>query len=328
MPRNGSGTFSYTPSTWYPAVDGVTATADDWNDDIADDIATALTGSVSADGQTPMTGNLDMGNNRVVDMAAAVAITDAANANDVQSGRLCYLTSVSGVDTITASLTGFTAYAAGQTFRFPVAGANTGAVTLNINAVGAKAITKNGTVALAAGDIVASSVIEVIYDGTQFQLVGARSYVLGTVAASTSGSSIDFTGIPPWAKKVTINFAGVSTNGTANPVVQIGDAGGLEPSSYVGSSAGGTNGVSPGVVGFTTGFGIASALAANVFSGSITVSLVDPATNTWVASGVLSTSTAFITTAGSKSLSGVLDRISLVTTDTFDAGKVNIDYEG
>ncbi|TSP11431.1 hypothetical protein [Cupriavidus campinensis] len=87
-------------------------------------------------------------------------------------GSAFLLGSVSGTDTITATCpVPFTAYVAGQTFRFVAAGANTtNAVTLNVNGLGAKSITKFGTTALIPGDIAAGSVVQVTYDGTQFQI--------------------------------------------------------------------------------------------------------------------------------------------------------------
>lgn len=194
MPRNGSGTFNFITNTAYPAVNGVTLLSADWNTFQAD-VGAALTGSVASDGQTTMTGNLKLGNNRATSMAAAAAITDGANANDVQSGRLVFLTGVAGTNTITASLTGFTAYAAGNGFRFVAAGTNTGATTLNINAVGAKSITKSGLSPLVAGDIVSGGTYEVVYDGTQFQLVTdtrpPKGYISG-LTLSTAGSSTTF----------------------------------------------------------------------------------------------------------------------------------------
>lgn len=78
MPRNGSGTYSLPVNSWFPAVNGVTATSSDWNN-TAQDIQAALTQSVSSDGQTPMTGNLPMGNNKITGLAAGTANTDAAN---------------------------------------------------------------------------------------------------------------------------------------------------------------------------------------------------------------------------------------------------------
>jgi hypothetical protein len=85
-------------------------------------------------------------------------------------------------------------YAAGQTFRFTSAGANTGAVTLNVNGLGVKSVTKNGATALAAGDIPASAVVTVTYDGARFQLSSIASAV-EFVSRQTVGavSAIDFT---------------------------------------------------------------------------------------------------------------------------------------
>ena len=52
-----------------------------------------------------------------------------------------------------------------------------------------------------------------VYDGLQ----------RGTAVASTSGTSVDFTSIPSWVKRITVMFNGVSTSGTSNPLVQLGD---------------------------------------------------------------------------------------------------------
>ena len=100
--------------------------------------------------------------------------------DNVGSGELFgtsqFLASVSGTDTITALVTSpnFTAYAAGQTFNFVAAGTNTTtSVTLNLNGLGARTVTKEGTLALAAGDILAGQVITVVYDGTRFQITNA-----------------------------------------------------------------------------------------------------------------------------------------------------------
>ena len=89
----------------------------------------------------------------------------------MQNSTSVTLSSVAGTNTITGSLTpALTAYVAGQTFRFTAAGDNTGPATININGLGAKAITKSGTTALTLGDIVSGAVVQVTYDGTNFQL--------------------------------------------------------------------------------------------------------------------------------------------------------------
>jgi len=104
------------------------------------------------------------------------------------------LTSVSGSDTITATVTSpnFTAYAAGQMFSFVAAGANTtSAVTLNLNGLGAKALTKQGTNPLSAGDIQAGQIVLVEYDGTRFQFVNYSYVPVGTGLAQNNNRVIN-----------------------------------------------------------------------------------------------------------------------------------------
>lgn len=97
---------------------------------------------------------------------------------------------VSGTDTLTATPSpAITAYTA-RIYTFISAGANTTTtVTLNLNGLGAKNITKNGTTPLAIGDIPAGVACQVIYDGTRFQLVAVPKAVsLGTAAALNVGT--------------------------------------------------------------------------------------------------------------------------------------------
>ena len=169
MSRDGSG--NYVLPAGNPVTTGTTI-ASTWANGTLTDVGTALTQSIAKDGQTVPTANLPMGGFKHTGVANASARTDYAAYGQVQDSGSQYLTGVAGADTITASVTGLAAYATGQTFRLVSAGANTGAVTLNINALGAKAVTKTGTTALAAGDIPSGAVVEVVYDGTQFQMLG------------------------------------------------------------------------------------------------------------------------------------------------------------
>jgi hypothetical protein len=158
----------------------------------------------------------------------------------------------------------------------------------------------------------------------------ARNLVLGT-EVSASGTSVDFTGIPSWVKRISIAFSDISTNGTDHLLVQLGDSGGVETSGYLGASSSSPNGASPNAANFLTGFGIYSAAAANVFQGVIVLSLAN-STNKWVASGIFGRSDGGVTvsTAGVKSLSATLDRVRITTSggaNTFDAGSLNILYE-
>lgn len=149
---------------------------------------------------------------------------------------------------------------------------------------------------------------------------------LGTYT-SLSGTSVDFTGIPSTATVVIISITGASSNGTSYPLFQLGDSGGIETSGYLGAV-----GPESRLTNFTTGFiAIPYANAANLYNGSITLTLMNAATNMWAASGNISSSNtaagAFL--SGTKALSATLDRVRFTFvngTDTFDAGSINIAY--
>src|SRR5690606_32240364 len=121
-----------------------------------------------------------------------------------------------------------------------------------------------------------------LWYGPRRAATGYAGITLGTAVASTSGTSIDFTGIPSWAKRVTVNFSGVSLSGTAFPLIQIGDSGGVETSGYVAAASRSADGASPNVSGFTTGFGIRSNDAARTLGGSMMLALVSG--TTWASS--------------------------------------------
>jgi hypothetical protein len=150
-----------------------------------------------------------------------------------------------------------------------------------------------------------------------------------TDQATTSGTSKDFTGIPAWVKKITVMFSGVSTNGTSNLLVQIGDSGGIETTAYQ-SGIGSIVTTSAATASSTAGYLIGGASASNQAIGHYTFTNVTG--NSWVGSGVIYLSNSqVIYAAGAKTLSGTLDRVRITTvngTDTFDSGSINIMYEG
>lgn len=152
-----------------------------------------------------------------------------------------------------------------------------------------------------------------------------------TSQATTSGTAIDFTSIPSWVKRITIIFNEVSTNGTANLLVQIGDSGGIETTNYIASSVRLGDGAAVSVVSSTAGFVLNHNAATFIYSGHVVLTLIDAATFTWISShqGKLNVSQGN-TGGGSKSLSGTLDRVTITTangTDAFDAGSINLLYE-
>jgi hypothetical protein len=144
---------------------------------------------------------------------------------------------------------------------------------------------------------------------------------------SSSNTSLDFTSIPSWAKRITVMFSGLSLSGTSDILVQLGDAGGFEITGYI--SSGSATGTGAAISTSTAGMIIRSAAAASITSGIMTIQNITE--NSWVAgySGKQS-STASSYGGGDKTLSDTLTQVRITTvngTDTFDAGTVNILYE-
>jgi hypothetical protein len=164
-------------------------------------------------------------------------------------------------------------------------------------------------------------------DGTNWS--STQKIVRGT-SVSASGTSVDFTGIPSWVKRVIVILNGISTNGSSQVQVQAGTSGGVVSTGYAGSYG---NSYTTGGTGanLTTGFPTAFFNgAANTRIGTVTIFNISG--NIWVSSSVVGISDGATIGfgAGNVTLGGTLDRLRLTTvngTDTFDAGSVNILYE-
>lgn len=158
------------------------------------------------------------------------------------------------------------------------------------------------------------------------------AFTAGTLQASTSGTTLDFTGIPATAKRVTVLFNGVSTNNISALIVQMGTAGGVEATGYSGTYASVTSTVQPATT-IATGIVVNNTGAASgVITGMIRIELMSAASNTWIYMGQSTASqpaTNILWTSGVKSTAAALDRIRITTVEghTFDAGSVNISYE-
>lgn len=158
---------------------------------------------------------------------------------------------------------------------------------------------------------------------------GNLMLVQGTPVNSTSGTSISFTSIPSWAKRITLSFSGMSLSGSALYYVQLGTgAGTYATSGYVGCAGRiATSGAVASATlsaGFTVPFGDATQTA----SGLLTFANVSG--NTWSGSGAAGAQNFACYVGGSIALGAALTCIRVFTsngTDTFDAGVVNIQYE-
>lgn len=134
---------------------------------------------------------------------ASGTVIDSGSLNDFNTATYNLLTGVAGTNTITATgPLSFSAYGGGKDFEFVPAVTNTGAVTININGLGARAITKYGTSPLVAGDLVAGAVVRIIDDGTRFQLLnpqvvpaaqggtGFASYAIGDILYANTTTTL------------------------------------------------------------------------------------------------------------------------------------------
>ena len=153
-----------------------------------------------------------------------------------------------------------------------------------------------------------------------------RQLTLGTEQATSSGTAKDFTSIPSWVKRITVIFKSVSTNGTANFLIQIGDSSGTQINGYDASA-----GDFGGNINEDEGFILTRVVVANsIVNGSVTLHKAF-SDNTWVSSGNVASNGLPNNSAGVKTLSSTLTSLRIITlggTNTFDAGLVNILYEG
>jgi len=178
------------------------------------------------------------------------------------------------------------------------------------------------TMPAGSGTVVLDSATQTLTNKT----IQGGSITSGTAVASTSGTSIDFTGIPSWVKQITVVLNAVSTNGSSLPLIQLGTSAGVTTTGYtsLADSSYGAGAIQ------TAGFGIervGGAATSRIGTGVLT----NISGNNWVFSynGVQAGS-AIAFGSGAVSLAAVLDRVRITTvggTDTFDAGSINILYE-
>jgi hypothetical protein len=212
-------------------------------------------------------------------------------------------------------------------------GSTSGSVTLQEPAIaGTTTINlpaSSGTAVVGSLAVSAAGQIPFSTDGSTY--TPTAKIVSGTAVASTSGTSIDFTSIPSWVKRVTVMFNNVSTSGSSYKLVQIG-SGSVTTTGYVSAGGGIAGNVGFGSLSSTAGFIIISSESADNLYGSVVINLVTG--NTYGAYGSLGdTAGTYVNTytvSGGITLGGLLDRIRITTvngTDTFTAGTINILYE-
>lgn len=196
MARNGTGTYVL------PAGNPVTAgtlISETWANTTLGDIATALTNSLSADGQTVVLADLAMGANKITGLADGTSATHAATIGQVQAGAHATLTSVGGTTTAyTATLAlSAAAFTNGQVVVFVPNATNTGAVTLAINGGTARAVVRQDGAAVVSGELVIGNPTLLVWNTatTSWRVVSSITQVLSgiylpTLTEATNGAVV------------------------------------------------------------------------------------------------------------------------------------------
>lgn len=202
---DGNGTFNRVHS-WAADKTNSIPISSDRMDAEDDGFAAGLSNAITKDGQTTITADIPFSTQKITGLGVGTANTDSLTLGQAQNGGFLHAGTGGGtVDVITLAMNPvITAYVAGQKFRFLALGANTTTVTVNINSVGALALKKNGGTALVAGDIPsAGAIVEVVYDGTDFEYSNVPTDLASpeTIGDTTPGAA-NFTTI------------GITTQGT------------------------------------------------------------------------------------------------------------------
>lgn len=175
MPYNGSGTYSApsSPGAFKSATSGQPATPAAWNALLAD-IEAALSMVITSDGQSPVSQDIPFDGHKLTEVGNATAATDAVNAGQLAASSFTGANDTGAVNAYAiAPAIAITAYAAYQRFQFTTTNANTGAATLAVSGLAAKAIKHLDGTDLLTGDLLAGEIVDVMYDGTNFQLLSA-----------------------------------------------------------------------------------------------------------------------------------------------------------
>lgn len=193
---------------------------------------------------------------------------------------------------------------------------NSGATTADILSVNASGVITGSTF---SGATITSST------------VNGGTITSATAQASTSGTAIDFTGIPSWVKKITVMLSNVSTNGASFLRMQLGVGGVATTTGYLGSCLAAITGAVD-VSTFSSGVDFSNSAAdGDRKHGNVTFTNVTGGTWSFTGMTGLSNTGRMSYLSGSVPLSGTLDMVRVTTvngTDAFDFGTVNIMYEG
>lgn len=191
---------------------------------------------------------------------------------------------------------------------------------------------ETGTTPTAEGRVQWDNTLDLLKIGDGATTVTFTPRVTLASVTATGNVNVDFTNIPSWVTRITINFVGISMTSTTAPVIRLGDAGGFENAGYLSNTTVLSNAAAVSCVNNTAYFQVGNGVAAQTYHGSVVLTLHNASTFTWVCAGNIaySNGAAHTLVAGSKSTSAALTQVQVISsnlTDTFDAGTFNIQYE-
>ena len=331
MPYNGSGTFTLPAGN--PVVTGTTISST-VNNNTNSDLANGLSNAVTRNGQSPPTTNLPMGNFKLTGLTAGTVSGDSARYDELilKANLNSPVLVTPNLGTPSAGvLTNCTGTAAGLTAGTVTTNANlTGAVTSVGNATSLGSFTSlqlltaltdetgSGANVFATSPTLTSPVIA----GTPS---GVGTLTSMTNVATTSGTAFLFTGVPSWAKRITVMINGCVYNAATQILIQLGSTT-LVTTGYVSYG----NVASVGTTS-TAGYIAAGANTANAYYISAVLTLQTG--NTWLCTmgGIISNAGAGLqfNAGGTGATSSAVDRINITTVSgaTWTAGSINLIYE-
>ena len=183
-------------------------------------------------------------------------------------------------------------------------------------------------IAAGLGTLTASNTATIVDPQTPANGIARLSPLVSFAPVTASGTSVDFVGIPSWARRIIVVFNGISMASTSSPLLQLGSgsvttSGYLAYASYAGSGTGGVT--------YSNGFGTSMGNAAALMYGEFYFTLSTG--NTWVHSHITAVNASgtyyMMNGGGNIALPGVLDRVRITSsngTDTFDTGTLTCYY--
>lgn len=167
---DGNGVFSFTYNWEDDANNNIKIRADRMDGQFAD-ATSGFNNTLTRDGQGFATANLPMGGFKHTGVADATAANEYMAFGQIQTLAGVYATTSGSANAYILGVSpAITAYAAGQRFVFNANFANTGAATINVSGLGAKSLQFGGE-PLIGGEIQSGQIVEIIYNGTQFDIM-------------------------------------------------------------------------------------------------------------------------------------------------------------